>query len=82
VTGPPPLPTERVHNVAVGQVTEWLVWSALVVGSSGDLHVFLPLDDRGIDGIVHRIHRRVRPGPGQGSWRPHRPQHRHAGARG
>jgi hypothetical protein len=55
VTGPPPLPTERVHNVAVGQVTEWLVWSALVVGSSGDLHVFLPLDDRGIDGIVHRI---------------------------
>ncbi|PZR79656.1 MAG: hypothetical protein DLM65_10315 [Candidatus Aeolococcus gillhamiae] len=45
----------RVHNLAVGQVAEWLVWTRLVATSGGDLHVFLPLDDRGIDGIVHRI---------------------------
>ncbi|MBJ7596303.1 MAG: hypothetical protein JF886_15855 [Candidatus Dormibacteraeota bacterium] len=45
----------RVHNLAVGQVAEWLVWTRLVSTSGGDLHVFLPLDDRGIDGIVHRI---------------------------
>ncbi len=45
----------RVHSLAVGQVAEWLVWTRLVATSGGDLHVFLPLDDRGIDGIVHRI---------------------------
>ena len=39
----------------MGQVAEWLVWSRLVGSSGGDLHVFLPLDDRGIDGIVHSI---------------------------
>jgi hypothetical protein len=31
------------------------VWSRLIATSAGDLHVFLPLEDRGIDGIVHRI---------------------------
>lgn len=45
----------RVHDLAVGQVGEWLVWSHMVAGSGGDLHVFLPLEDRGIDGIIHRI---------------------------
>jgi hypothetical protein len=45
----------RVHNLAVGPVAEWLVWTRLVATSGGDLHVFLPLDDRGVDGIVHRI---------------------------
>jgi hypothetical protein len=45
----------RVHDLAVGQVGEWLVWSHLVATSDGDLHVFLPLEDRGIDGIIHRI---------------------------
>lgn len=45
----------RLHNLAVGQVAEFLVWSTLIATSDGDLHVFLPLDDRGIDGIVHRI---------------------------
>jgi hypothetical protein len=45
----------RVHSLAVGQVAEWLVWTRLVATSGGDLHVFLPLDDRGVDGIVHRI---------------------------
>jgi hypothetical protein len=44
-----------VRNLATGQVAEWLVWTRLVATSGGDLHVFLPLDDRGIDGIVHRI---------------------------
>ena len=39
----------------MGQVAEWLVWSWLVGSSSGDLHVFLPLRDEGIDGIVHRL---------------------------
>jgi hypothetical protein len=42
-------------NRAVGQVVEWLVWAA-VVGHAGRLtHVFLPLDDRGVDGIVRRV---------------------------
>ena len=45
----------RLHHLAVGQVAEWQVWSRLVATSGGDLHVFLPLDDRGIDGLVHRI---------------------------
>lgn len=45
----------RVHNLAVGQVAEWLVWTRVAAVSDGDLHVFLPLDDRGVDGIVHRI---------------------------
>jgi hypothetical protein len=44
-----------LHHLAAGQVAEWQVWSRLVATSSGDLHVFLPLDDRGIDAIVHRI---------------------------
>lgn len=47
--------SSRVRNLATGQVAERLVWTRLVAGSGGDLHVFLPLDDRGIDGIVHRI---------------------------
>jgi hypothetical protein len=47
--------SSRVRNLATGQVAEWLVWTRLVAASGGDLHVFLPLDDRGIDGIVHRI---------------------------
>ena len=45
----------RVRNLSVGQVAEWLMWTRLVATSGGDLHVFLPLDDRGVDGIVHRI---------------------------
>jgi hypothetical protein len=51
----PELGPVRVRNLSVGQVAEWLVWTRLVATSGGDLHVFLPLDDRGIDGIVHRI---------------------------
>jgi len=46
----------------VGQLAEWEVWVELVVRSHGRLHVFLPLLDRGVDGLVHRID--------DGSWVP------------
>jgi hypothetical protein len=46
----------------VGQLAEWEVWVELVVRSHGRLHVFLPLLDRGVDGLVHRID--------DGSWIP------------
>ena len=38
-----------------GQVFEFRLWSALVEQSIGQLHVFLPLSDRGIDAMVHRL---------------------------
>src|SRR5438094_865002 len=40
---------------AVGQAGEFLVWAAMVTQSGGGLHVFLPLLDRGIDGLIHRL---------------------------
>ena len=40
---------------ALGQVIEWLVWSSIVGHSDRTTHVFLPLDDRGVDGIVRRV---------------------------
>lgn len=45
----------RARASAWGQLGEWLVWCELVASSDGDLHVFLPLRDEGIDGIIHRI---------------------------
>jgi len=39
----------------VGQLVEWEVWVELVAQSQGRLHVFLPLLDRGIDALVHRL---------------------------
>jgi hypothetical protein len=39
---------------ASGQVFEFRLWAALTEQSRGLLHVFLPLTDRGIDGLVHR----------------------------
>lgn len=42
-------------NDAIGQTGEFLVWAALTSQSGGRLHVFLPLLDRGIDGLVHRL---------------------------
>jgi hypothetical protein len=42
-------------NKAVGQVVEWLVWAAAVGHAEHVTHVFLPLDDRGVDGIVRRV---------------------------
>jgi len=40
---------------AIGQTGEFLVWARLVSQSGGGLHVFLPLLDRGIDGLIHRL---------------------------
>jgi hypothetical protein len=39
---------------SAGQVFEWRLWAALTEQSRGQLHVFLPLSDRGIDGLIHR----------------------------
>jgi hypothetical protein len=40
---------------AIGQAAEFLVWSNLIIQSAGRLHVFLPMLDRGIDAVVHRL---------------------------
>ncbi|MFI5284051.1 MAG: hypothetical protein ACHQ0J_13125 [Candidatus Dormibacterales bacterium] len=40
---------------ASGQVFEFRVWAELTEQSRGQLHVFLPLSDRGIDALVHRL---------------------------
>ncbi|MGA8922532.1 MAG: hypothetical protein WB682_05240 [Candidatus Dormiibacterota bacterium] len=40
---------------AIGQTAEFLVWAALIEQSGGGLHVFLPMLDRGIDGLIHRL---------------------------
>src|SRR2546429_7878659 len=34
---------------------EFRVWTELIQQSGGTLHVFLPLLDRGLDGVVHRL---------------------------
>jgi len=39
----------------LGQVIEWQMWSAMVGYPERITHVFLPLDDRGVDGIVRRL---------------------------
>jgi hypothetical protein len=43
------------QTLAAGQVAEFKVWAELVRQSWGGLHMFLPLRDRGIDGVVHRM---------------------------
>ena len=43
------------QTLAAGQVAEFKVWAELVRQSMGGLHVFLPLRDRGIDGVLHRM---------------------------
>jgi len=48
-------PWTRDEASASGQVFEWRVWAALTEQSRGLLHVFLPLADRGIDALVHRL---------------------------
>ena len=45
----------RGQTLAAGQVVEFKVWAELARQSMGGLHVFLPLRDRGIDGVVHRL---------------------------
>ena len=34
---------------------EFLIWTELIQQSHGTLHVFLPLVDRGLDGVIHRL---------------------------
>jgi hypothetical protein len=48
-------PWHRRQASVVGQLIEWEVWVELVVRSRGRLHVFLPLLDRGVDALVHRL---------------------------
>jgi len=48
-------PWTRHDSLAAGQVFEFRVWAALTEQSRGQLHVFLPLSDRGIDAMVHRL---------------------------
>jgi hypothetical protein len=48
-------PWTRNEASASGQVFEFRVWAALTEQSRGQLHVFLPLSDRGIDGMIHRL---------------------------
>jgi hypothetical protein len=42
------------QTLAAGQVAEFKVWAELVRQSMGGLHVFLPVHDVGIDGVLHR----------------------------
>src|SRR6202162_375949 len=46
-------PWTRSEALALGQVFEFRVWAALTEQSRGQLHVFLPLSDRGVDALVH-----------------------------
>ncbi|HSS93525.1 MAG TPA: hypothetical protein VLR46_05985 [Candidatus Dormibacteraeota bacterium] len=39
----------------IGQAGEFLVWVELIVQSGGGLHPFLPMLDRGIDALIHRL---------------------------
>jgi len=43
------------QTLAAGQMAEFKVWAELVRQSMGGLHIFLPLRDMGIDGVVHRL---------------------------
>jgi hypothetical protein len=43
------------QTLAAGQVVEFKVWAEVVRQSMGGLHVFLPLHDVGIDGVLHRL---------------------------
>jgi len=47
-------PWTREDASASGQVFEFRLWALLTEQSRGQLHVFLPLADRGVDAIVHR----------------------------
>lgn len=44
----------RDETSASGQTYEFRLWAALTEQSRGQLHVFLPLADRGIDALAHR----------------------------
>jgi hypothetical protein len=48
-------PWTRDEAGASGQVFEDRVWALLMEQSRGHLHVFRPLLDRGVDGLLHRL---------------------------
>lgn len=39
----------------IGQANEFLVWASLITQSGGGLHPFLPVLDRGLDAVIHRL---------------------------
>jgi hypothetical protein len=47
-------PWTREEASASGQVFEFRLWALLTEQSRGQLHVYLPLADRGIDALIHR----------------------------
>jgi hypothetical protein len=47
--------SERRDTSAPGQALEFEIWSDLIKQSQGALHVFLPLLDRGLDAVLHRL---------------------------
>ncbi|TMC52363.1 MAG: hypothetical protein E6J20_11875 [Chloroflexi bacterium] len=47
--------TARRDTGGPGQAMEFEVWSDLIKQSKGALHMFLPLLDRGLDAVVHRM---------------------------
>ena len=48
-------PWTRDEASAAGQVFEDRLWALLMEQSRGHLHVFRPLLDRGVDGLLHRL---------------------------
>jgi hypothetical protein len=46
---------EGRNTSAPGQALEFLIWATLIRQSLGALHVFLPLLDRGLDAVLHRL---------------------------
>jgi hypothetical protein len=48
-------PWTRDEAGASGQVFEDRIWALLMEQSRGHLHVFRPLLDRGVDGLLHRL---------------------------
>lgn len=47
--------SERRNTSGPGQALEFEIWSDLIKQSQGVLHVFLPLLDRGLDAVLHRM---------------------------
>ena len=45
----------RHDTSSPGQALEFEIWFELIKQSQGALHVFLPLLDRGLDGVLHRM---------------------------
>ena len=48
-------PWTQSETLASSQTFEFRVWAALTEQSRGQLHMFLPTADRGVDGLVHRL---------------------------